>query len=283
MRRLRSLVVLGVAVGIATVAPSLGASTQQRPIDASFRSHALGERLHYMVYLPPGYATSGRRYPVVYFLHGLPAAKTSYRAVAFVARALAGRGRQAILVVPQGARDGEHDPEWVDHGPGDDWGDAIAVELPRAVDRAYRTIANRSGRALVGESAGGYGAMHLAFKHLSRFSVVESWSGYFHPTDPTGTQPLDLGSPDRDAKADVHRQLAAERARLRREPLTIAFYVGRGDARFAAENEQLDRELTEARIPHTFHLYPGGHTQRLWEAHAPAWLGLALAHLAPAR
>ena len=50
------------------------------------------------------------------------------------------------------------------------------------------------GRALVGLSAGGYGAVMLALHHLAAFSVVESWSGYFHPTDPAGQHALDLGS-----------------------------------------------------------------------------------------
>jgi enterochelin esterase-like enzyme len=125
--------------------------------------------------------------------------------------------------------------------------------------------------------------MHLALRHLADFSVVESWSGYFHPTDPTGTKPLSLGSADRDAKADVHEQLTAVRGQLRSLPTFIAFYVGRDDWRFAAENEQLNRELTAAGVPHVFRLYAGGHDQRLWQRYAPAWLALALAHLAPAR
>jgi predicted alpha/beta superfamily hydrolase len=29
-------------------------------------------RLHYAIALPPGYASSGKRYPVVYVLHGPP-------------------------------------------------------------------------------------------------------------------------------------------------------------------------------------------------------------------
>ena len=72
--------------------------------------------------------------------------------------------------------------------------------------------------------------MHLAFDHLDEFAVVESWSGYFHPTDPTGTKPLDLGSSAQNTQADVHgccRRCAASAA----APTFIAFYVGR-DTRF---------------------------------------------------
>ena len=281
MRRLRAHAALVAAVAAGALAsPASGAT---RTIDTSFGSSALGGRLHFEVYLPAGYTTSGLRYPVIYFLHGLPADPGTYEGVRYVERALDEVGYPAILVVPQGARAGEPDPEYVNHGPGRDWASAIARELPRVVDSRFRTIASRDGRALVGVSAGGYGAMHLALRHLSTYSVVESWSGYFHPTDPTGTKAISLGRPDRDAKADVHEQAAAEKASLRTERTYIAFYVGRGDRRFAAENEQLDRELTAAGIPHVFRLFAGGHDQTLWQSHAPMWLGLAVAHLAPAR
>ena len=235
------------------------------------------------MYLPPGYATSGLHYPVVYFLHGLPAGPLDYRSVGFVENALDGLRRQAILVAPPGARAGDSDPEYLDRGPQRRWETAIAQELPRIVDARFRTIASRRGRALIGLSAGGYGAMHLALAHLGEFSVVESWSGYFHPTDPTGTKPLDLGSASDNDRADVHRQTTRVLAQLHTLPTLIAFYVGTRDARFAAENEQLNQELTRAGIEHIFRLYRGGHDQSLWGRYAPEWLSLALAHLAPAR
>ena len=104
--------------------------------------------------------------------------------------------------------------------------------------------------------------MHLALKHLDQFSVVESWSGYFHPTDPTGTKALDLGLAVANAHADVHRQLQATRKQLKTLPTLIAFYVGRDDTRFLAENQQLNHELSRAGIPHVFRIYAGGHDQR---------------------
>ena len=38
--------------------------------------------------------------------------------------------------------------------------------------------------------------------------------------------------------------------------------------------------LRAARVPHLFRLYPGGHTQALWSAHAVEWLDRGLAQLA---
>ena len=264
------------AVSIAAAAAlGLGSS---RSDDGVLQAHV--GTLRYAVWLPAGYRTSGLRYPVVYFLHGLPGSATSYRSIGWLERALDASGKSAILVAPQGASASEHDPEYLGR-----WETSIAADLPRAVDRAYRTIPSRDGRAIVGLSAGGYGAMHLAFAHLSEFRAVESWSGYFHPTDPTGATPLDLGTSARNAAANVHRQLAAEERAFDRSPLFIGFYIGRRDAyrAFVGENEQFNQERSRAGIGHVFRLYPGGHSTALWSQQATAWLRLALNHLSGPR
>ena len=272
----------GVAVVLAgallSTAVAAAGPDRSRVQDDHFRSVALEGTLHFEVYLPAEYATTTRRYPVVYFLHGLPSGATAYQGLGFVEQALDEVGRPAILVTPQGARFNEPDPEYVDHQPGDEWETAITRELPMVVDSLYRTLRTRAGRAIVGLSAGGFGAMHLGLAHLGTFAVIESWSGYFHPTDPTGTKAIDLGAGD-----DVHQQLLVTRARLQRLHTTIAFYVGNGDSRFLAENRQLNLELSESRVPHVFRVYSGGHGQQLWQRYAKAWLSLAVAHLAPAQ
>ena len=230
--------------------------------------------MHARVVLPAGYDSHPtRRYPVVYFLHGLPATGTSYQGNDWLLDALASAG-QAILVIPQGARDSDSDPEYLDWGQGRNWATYIGTEVPRYVDAHFRTIRSRVGRAIVGISAGGYGATVIGLNHLGRFAVIESWSGYFHPTDPTGTQALDHGP-----RSVAHRLVP----QLHDDPRSafVAFYVGRGDTLFRDENVQLAQELTEAHVPHLFELYRGGHETALWQRHAVDWLRLALRHLAP--
>jgi S-formylglutathione hydrolase FrmB len=280
MLRIAPLAALAGALAVLAVSAQAAGT---RRADLSFSSKALGDRLHYEVYLPADYATSKRRYPVVYFLHGLPATPATYRSMPFIERALDREARPAILVVPQGARKGESDPEYLDRGPRDDWDSALTKELPRVIDARFRTIADRSGRAVVGLSAGGYGALHLALGHLDEYAVVEAWSGYLHPTNPAGTRRLELGSAAADVRADVHRQFKADRSQLSARPLFVAFYVGRSDRRFRQANVELDRELRRAHVAHRFRLFAGGHSQQLWQAHAERWLGLALDHLAAAR
>jgi enterochelin esterase-like enzyme len=273
--RVRAPVLLAFAGLAIAVVVAVAGARETRQVSATFRSVALGGPVHATVVLPPDYDTSGERYPVVYFLHGLPASPSAYEDVGWLESAVADLGGQAILVAPQGARRGDTDPEYLNWGPGRNWESYVAAELPNYVDAHFRTIPAREGRALVGLSAGGYGAVLLGFHHLGRFAVIESWSGYFHATDPTGTRALARGP-----RTNVHRLIGALSADERQRPTFFAFYVGRGDDRFRDENEQLDRELDAAGVPHLFQLYPGAHERAVWRAHATAWLGLALRHLA---
>lgn len=249
----------------------------------SFASRAVGTTLHYAVYLPPRYSGSMARYPVVYFLHGLPGTPKDYKAITPVAYGVEQAGRRAIVIGVQGATVSDSDPEWLDRGQGHNWETATAKELVSIVDHRYRTIADRAGRILVGVSAGGYGATLIALHNPETYSVVESWSGYFHATTPDGTAPLDLGSAAADAWADAHTQIGMLRTLMAvgAHPMSFSFYVGSDDAIFRNENAAFASELRAAAIPNVrFEVYPGGHSWSLWTAHAAVWIGSALARAA---
>ena len=257
------------------LAPSASA-LQGRVIEDSFASKGLQSRLSFAVYLPPGYDAGTTRYPVVYYLHGLPADSRAFTSFRYVVNALELAHRQAIVVAPQGAHDGDTDAEYLDWSAGREWETAIAVELPHVVDNRYRTLARRSGRAILGVSAGGYGATVIGLHHLDEFGAIESWSGYFHPTDPSGTHVL-----QREPEATPLNLVPTLRGALSHESTFFGFYVGASDARFRPDNVLFARALSRAGVPFMFRMYPGGHQQSLWSAQAPAWLGLALDRLDP--
>lgn len=261
------------AVAALVLAPSASA-LQGRIVQDSFASKGLQSRLSFAVYLPPGYDASTTHYPVIYYLHGLPANAQAFTSFRYVVNALELAGRQAIVVAPQGAHSGDTDAEYLDWSAGREWETAIAVELPRVVDDRYRTLARRSARAILGVSAGGYGATVIGLHHLGEYGAIESWSGYFHPTDPSGTHVL-----LREPEATPLTLVPMLRATMSHEPTFLGFYVGVSDARFRADNVLFARTLSRASVPFTFRMYPGGHQQSLWSAQAPAWLGLALDRL----
>lgn len=250
--------------------------------EQSFDSPAVHGTLGFRVYLPPGYASGSRRYPVVYLLGGLPDNGTNFRddRAQQVGAIASSAGRPAIVIAPQASRPGDTDPEYHDWGPGRDWETAISRDLVHTVDARFRTIANRRARAIIGVSAGGYGAAIIAVHHPDTFSLAESWSGYFAPTNPAGTASLSVGDAAADRQASVHSYvgwLARTRA------VSLDFYVGASDPNFVADNLRLHRELVDRGVVHQFAIYPGGHTGALWGAHEQSWVTAAARQLLPAR
>ena len=270
MRRSSSQVAIALAALAFAAVAAASSFHQSRALDERIVSVALNGEVHARVILPASYDDlPQRRFPVIYFLHGLPASASTYRGNTWLGGAMARVG-PAILVLPQGARDTDTDPEYLNWGAGRNWESYIARELPGYIDAHFHTIRSAKGRAIVGLSAGGYGATIVGLHHPGTFSVIESWSGYFHATDPSGTKPLARG-----AAANAHNLFTGLP-----QSTFFAFYIGRGDQRFLAENQQADRELVAAHVRHVFEIYAGSHETTLWQAHAIAWLRLALRHLA---
>jgi S-formylglutathione hydrolase FrmB len=146
-----------------------GAPTDLQQI--TLYSPALGGTTHVDVLLPNGYATSARRYPVLYLLHGLGgtyAAWSQRTDIVWFARTL-----PLIVVMPDGGSGWYADP-W-DAGPR--WETYHIGELIPYIDDHYRTIATRNGRAIAGLSMGGFGAFSYAARHPDVFVAAASFSG----------------------------------------------------------------------------------------------------------
>ncbi|HEX3224778.1 MAG TPA: alpha/beta hydrolase-fold protein [Gaiellaceae bacterium] len=247
---------------------SVGAPGTLQRIDVP--SRALGGRTQEAyVYLPQGYSSSARRYPVLYLLHGFPG-----RPLAFIETVQMGvvddvftakRHEPAILVMPFGSTGTFTDEEWVNGvGSGNDWATFVSRDLVRYVDAHYRTIANARGRALGGLSEGGYGAINIALHHPREFSIVESWSGYQRPDKLRSIfgKRLEL-LPANDPQMLVRHEAPL----LRRLHTYIWFYSGSTDP-LHLQNAAFARELTTLGIEHTYRLVYGGHNWALWRNNA---------------
>ena len=147
------------------------------------------------VYLPKGYDPQGsRRYPALYVLHGYTgdvAALISTRpwetnVLQWADRLLLqGRMPAAVLVLVDGfTRLGGS--QYVDSIHNGGYATYTVRDVIGHVDRNYRTIAAEGGRAVLGKSSGGFGAMHLVLEHPGIFAAFASHSGdsyfrYAHP------------------------------------------------------------------------------------------------------
>ena len=128
------------------------------------------------VLLPPDYFDSSRRYPVLYLLHGGTAGIDSFpQDMNLVSRtATPADDEQFIVVTPYGGLTGFY-LNWADHSH--DYETRIITQVIPAIDRTYRTIATRKGRAVAGVSMGGWGAMHYSSSHPDLFGAAGSLSG----------------------------------------------------------------------------------------------------------
>lgn len=138
------------------------------------------------VYLPPGYdRDEGRRYPTVYCLTGFtgrgrmllnsqPFAPTlAERMDSLLSK---GAVREMIVVMPDCfTRLGGS--QYINSPAVGRYEDYLIEEIVPFLDARFRTRADRSGRAVMGKSSGGYGALVLGMLHADIFALVASHSG----------------------------------------------------------------------------------------------------------
>lgn len=133
-------------------------------------SAVAGGAVSYHVYLPAAYAIrQGRRFPVVYWLHGSGSAIEGVATVAarFHQAILAGRIPPVIVVFPNGLPYGM----WCDAKNGLQSVETILIhELIPEIDRSFQTVAEPRGRLLDGFSMGGYGAARLGLRFHALFA-----------------------------------------------------------------------------------------------------------------
>jgi len=281
MKRLRLLLLVIALVG-ALGAYYYYAQSAVRVETIRFESALVGKALPYSVVLPPGYGlitSRGKRYPVVYFLHGWGGRYDSWLANTSLVRYAA--EHQLIVVTPEGANGW-----WTDGAtaPSDKFESYILRELIPEVDRRFRTINNKRGRGVAGNSMGGYGALKFGFKHPDVFALAASTSGALDAAARTDDASImqTFGEPASATRAenDLPR-LAREYPGARRGLLPYLYFdCGEKDPWFNV-NRDFAGLLTERGISHEYREIPGGHIWPYWDRQAREILRLASDILAP--
>jgi enterochelin esterase-like enzyme len=188
-----AMLLCGVAAGAAP--PSSGTLSQITVHGESLAGNLEGDSADraVFVYLPPGYASASKRYPVVYDLHGYSLTAERWvgilKAQESIDRAIgAGKAREMIMVFPDAmsVHNGSMYSSSVTTG---DWERFIAHDLVAYIDAHYRTLPRRESRGLSGHSMGGYGALRIGMKHPEVFSVLYAMSACCLP--PRGALPSD--------------------------------------------------------------------------------------------
>jgi len=143
----------------------------------SIDSKLMGTQVNFAVYLPPDYAVSTRKYPVLYLLHGYSDDETGwiqFGEVNVSADRMISSGEvpAMIIVMPDGGVTWYVD----DYSGKVPWEKMFLEELIPHVEKTYRVRAKREFRAISGLSMGGYGSLGLAMRHPDMFAACVAFS-----------------------------------------------------------------------------------------------------------
>jgi S-formylglutathione hydrolase FrmB len=265
----------------------VSAAAQSRIDCSALNSYVLKQVIHYCVYLPAGYdaasaPTLSKRYPVLYFLHGLgDNEQTLFNSGGWtLLDDLRNQHKMGdfLIVAPEGRRS-----FYINSADGSvRYSDFFLQEFLPHIESKYRVRPGRAGRAISGISMGGYGALRFAFVHPELFSAVSAQSAALITESP---QALDsasrTGAPLAGVLAAVFGKpinvphwndnspfVLAKRNAAVLKKLAIYFNCGQDDNYgFEKGAAALHDELQKESVKHEYRAYPGDHSLTYFLSH----------------
>jgi S-formylglutathione hydrolase FrmB len=260
-------------------------------------SHILKQVVHYCVYLPAGYDAGAtqhpqKRYPVLYFLHGLgDNEQTLFNSGGWtLLDDLRNQHKMGdfLIVAPEGRRSFYINSAAINSAAINSadgsvrYNDFFLQEFLPYIESRYRVRPGRAGRAISGISMGGYGALRFAFAHPELFSAVSAQSAALITESP---QTLDsasrTGAPLAGVLAAVFGRpidvrhwnenspfVLAKRNAVALKKVAIYFNCGQDDNYgFEKGAAALHDELQKESIRHEYRPYPGDHSLTYFLSH----------------
>jgi S-formylglutathione hydrolase FrmB len=205
-------------------------------------SKAMQKDIKVVVVKPAQYKKKKLRFPVVYLLHGYSGSYAQWVKDAPLLMQHADKFNQ-LLVCPDGGYN-----SWYFDSPVESsvrYETFCSSELINAIDGQYRTIADKSARAITGLSMGGHGAMYLAIRHTDVFGAAGSICGG-----------VDIRPFPKNTVINVVDQ-------LQNGTLKLIIDCGLGDF-FLQVNRAFHQKLVEKKIDHEYIERPGVHNKAYW-------------------
>jgi len=240
-------------------------------------SVAMNKSYKAAVVLPNSYFKSKTAYPVLYLLHGAYGhfndwlSKTPNKDLV---KNLADQ-YDLIIVMPEGETFSFYLDSPVNSGS--QFETFITKEVIGAVDKTYRTIADKRARVITGLSMGGHGALYLSAKHPELFCAAGSMSGAVDMSvmlnRESSTQVIQLMQPvfgNQSGNQEMYVKYAVLRMvdiiKANKLPLIIDCGV---DDFLIEPNRELHRRLLYNKVEHDYTERPGAHTWEYWENALP--------------
>jgi S-formylglutathione hydrolase FrmB len=265
-----------------------GYARAQSRIDCNaLNSRILKQTVHYCVYLPSGYDAGAsrnppQRYPVLYFLHGLgDNEQTLFNSGGWtLLDDLRNQHKLGdfLIVAPEGRRS-----FYINSADSSvRYSDFFLQEFMPHIERAYRILPGRAGRAISGISMGGYGALRFAFAHPESFSAVSAQSAALITESPQALNVASQsGAPLAAVLASVFGRpisvehwndnnifLLAKKNAVALKKLALYFNCGQDDNYgFEKGAAALHAELEKENVVHEYHAYAGDHSLTYFLSH----------------
>jgi enterochelin esterase-like enzyme len=278
MKKIKLLLIIAMSISIASIAQSSKVYD-----NLSLPSKILGGDRKYAVYLPTGYETSARTYPVLYLLHGGGDDQTGWVQFGEVQhitdKAVSdGLATDMIIVMPDantGTRGYFNDVrgKW-------NYEDFFFKEFMPFIEKNYRIKAEKRYRAVAGLSMGGGGSFMYALHHPELFSSACPLSASIGPVDIKDAEiRLKRTIPDA-TEAEIKRFYETQNALtlVNNMPVDdvkkVKWYIDCGDDDFLFEmNSLMHIAMRKKEIPHEFRIRDGGHSWKYWRSALPTVLG----------
>ncbi len=240
--------------------------------DVTFYSVALARKMTYRVYLPLNRGLG--KLPAVYLLHG---GGGDYRDWSLYSNVGQYAAQGFAVVMPEGKLS-----YWINAAltPRERYGDYLTNDLIQDVEQRFPVLTNRSGRAVIGISMGGYAAVKLALTRPELFSFAGAISPAVHvPTMRFNWrrfwQSVRLrhvfgpdGSPSRREADVLQEAISADPA------MTPYLYITAGERNPMRDQIRHLVQILEKRgFASEFHIMPGGHDWNEWNAQIPGCFG----------
>lgn len=246
------------------------------------KSKILNMDRKYAIYLPPGYETSQRSYPVLYLLHGGGDDQTGwvqFGEVQYIAdKALHDGISTAMIIVMPDANTGKRG--YSNNATGTwKYEDFFFQEFMPYIEKTYRIKAEKRYRAISGLSMGGDGTFTYTLHHPELFAAACPLSA--------GTGPLTI----EDAKTRLTRETptisqADIQSFYNRQSVlnlintvpdslqkSVRWFIDCGDDDFLYEGNSLAHiAMRKKNIPHEFRIRDGAHNWSYWRASLPVVL-----------
>jgi enterochelin esterase-like enzyme len=237
----------------------------------------------YAIYLPAGYETSERSYPVLYLLHGGGDDQTGwvqFGEVQHIAdKAISeGTATAMIIVMPDantGTRGYTNDVknEWR-------YEDFFFDEFMPFIEKTYRIRGEKRYRAVAGLSMGGGGTFYYALHRPDLFSSACPLSAAAGPLNRDDMQRYlerfrTSGATEAQTEAWFKKYSALELIKNMPDDQkkAVRWYIDCGDDDFLYEGNALVHiEMRKKEIPHEYRVRDGGHTWTYWRHSLPVVL-----------